>query len=468
MTTMPRIRRPIAAEDGVAMVVAVMVLFIVITLATAAIATTLSTSSTTKRDNNVKAALAVAEAGLQTAIYRLNILHPEEGNKYCVGQSTVEVASVTGGYCKGITEELAGKSSSYTYWTSEALGSSATCVGQAITSEESVTQRCVVAEGTVNGVKRRVSQRVAGFVARPLFKVHGVTGLKKVTLENNSIDNGSAGSNGEILIKNNGSVSEVCELGPSGKVEASKNAECKVVHQRSTAEGPLTLSKVEPGSSAEKCTIVEGKVTSGNSDCLITHYLENEKTPVSPYDTARKVEFNEGTRELKMENSALLVLKEGTYNFCSLEAQNNAVIELAAGAKVVIYIDSAKRSGSKCPAEGSGVLKIWNNAEIINPSHNPSSLIIYVYDNSGGEVYIKNNSELYGTIYAPESKVAIQNNGAVHGAIAANEVELGNNFTFEWSGEDAKFETGTITDFYRSSWLECTPEKTAANPQTGC
>jgi hypothetical protein len=169
-----------------------------------------------------------------------------------------------------------------------------------------------------------------------------------------------------------------------------------------------------------------------------------------------------------MENNALLVLKEGTYNFCSLEAQNNAVIEVAAGAKVIIYIDSANRSGSSCPTSGSGVLKIWNNAEIINPSHNPSSLIIYVYDNSGGEVYIKNNSELYGTIYAPESKVAIQNNGTVHGAIAANEVELGNNFTFEWSEEDAKFETGTITDFYRSSWLECKPENTAANPQTGC
>ncbi|HEX3693706.1 MAG TPA: hypothetical protein VHU13_10220, partial [Solirubrobacteraceae bacterium] len=361
---------------------------------------------------------------------------------------------------------------SYSYWISEALGSPATCVGQTITSEESVTQRCVVAEGVVNGIKRRVSQRVAGFVAKPLFKVEGVTGLKKVTLENNSIDNGSAGSNGEIVVKNNGSVSGVCEVGPSGKVETGNNASCKETRHRTTAEGPLTLNKVEPGSSAEPCTIVAGNVTSGNSDCLITHYVNyvknKEKTPVSPYDTAEKVEFSEETRKLKMENGALLVLKEGTYNFCSFEAKNNAVVELAAEAKVVIYIDSARRAGSKCPAEGSGVLKIWNNAEIINPSHNPTSLIIYVYDGSGGEVYIKNNSELYGTIFAPNSKVAIQNNGTVHGAIAAEEVELGNNFTFEWSGEEKNLTTGTITNFYRSSWLECKPENSSPNPQSGC
>ncbi|HEX3693663.1 MAG TPA: hypothetical protein VHU13_09995, partial [Solirubrobacteraceae bacterium] len=106
MTIMPRTRKLLATEDGVAMVVAMMVLFIVIALATAAITTTLTTNSSTKRDNNVKAALAAAEAGVQTAIYRLNILHPEEGNKYCVGPSTVEIASVSGGYCKEGKETL--------------------------------------------------------------------------------------------------------------------------------------------------------------------------------------------------------------------------------------------------------------------------------------------------------------------------------------------------------------------------
>ncbi len=172
--------------------------------------------------------------------------------------------------------------------------------------------------------------------------------------------------------------------------------------------------------------------------------------------------------KLNMENNTLLTLKEGTYNFCSFEAKNNAKIQLAAEAKVVIYIDSANRAGSGCPKVGSGVFKVWNNAEIINPSHDPTALIIYVYDGSGGEVYLKNNGDLYGTIYAPQSKVKIENNATVHGAIAGNEVELGNNFTFEWDSRDEGVQTGTVGNYYRSSWEECTPENSSASPQTGC
>ncbi len=294
---MSTLRKHIATQDGIALPVAIMVLFIVLTLTAAAVAVSVQTSSTTQRDNNVKAALAAAEAGLETATYRLDILHPKEtGEKNCVGRETVEAPSLTGGYCKEVKEEL-GNKASYSYWTSEALGSSASCVGQNITSQESLTQRCVVAEGVFNGVKRRVSQRIAAFVAKPLFPVHGVTGLKKVSMSNNTIDKGSAGSNGEIEVSNNGNVSEVCELGPSGKVKLSNNAKCTAVKQRTTAEGPLTLGAVEPGNSAEKCTIVAGKVTSGNSDCLITKYLENPTKPTEPYDTAEKVTFNEATRQ---------------------------------------------------------------------------------------------------------------------------------------------------------------------------
>ncbi|MGH2878183.1 MAG: DUF7305 domain-containing protein [Solirubrobacteraceae bacterium] len=458
------------AQDGVAMAVAVMVLFVVLTLATAAVTASLRTNSTTQRDNNVKAALAAAEAGLQTASYRLNMLHPEEKNKYCVGQSAVEVASASTGYCKEVKEEF-GNKSSYAYWTSEALGETGTCVGQSIKSQITLIQRCVVAEGTVNGIKRRVAQRVAAFIAKPIFPVAGVTGLKKVTLENNSIVKGSAGSNGKVTIKNNAEVSEACVLGPSG--EASPESSCKgKVARRSTAEGPITLGSVETGTSVNKCVIEKEVVVSGNSDCLITHYLNyvknKEAKPVSPYDTAEKVEFSEETRKLSMSNNAHLILKEGTYNFCSFEAQNNAIVELAAQAKVVIYIDSAKDLNSKCPSAGSGVFKIWNNSEIINPSKDPTALIIYVYDGSGGEVFIKNNAELYATIDAPLSKVKVENNGTVHGAIAANEVELGNNFNFEWDERDGKLETGTVGNYYRSSWSECPPENKSTNPQSGC
>lgn len=450
---MSKIRRLTAAEDGIAMAVAVMILFVVLTLATAAITASVQTTSTTQRDNSVKTALAAAEAGLETATYRMNMLHPEESGKYCIGQSAVEVASETGGYCKGVEETL-GNGSKFTYWTSEALGSSSSCVGQSVTSQDTVLQRCVVAEGAVGKVKRRVTERIASFVARPLFPVTGVTGYKKLTIENNSYVKGAAGSNGKVTIKNNAEVTEATVLGPSGELSVGNNGKSGTVFKRSTSEGPIPVGSVDPGNSATE-----------NKNYYIANYLTSPRK--EPYDKAEKVTYSEETRKLSMSNNATLVLKEGTYNFCSFEAQNNATVEIASGAKVIIYIDSYNDPNSKCPKSGSGVFKIWNNAEIKNPSADPTALQIYVYDGSG-EFYVKNNGTLYATIYAPLSKVNIENNGTVHGAITADELELGNNFKFEWDERDKGIKTGTVGNYYRSSWGECTPEKGSGSPQSGC
>ncbi len=465
--------RPInlKAQDGIALPVAIMVLFIIGALTAAAVTVSVQNNSSTQRDDNAKAALAAAEAGLQAADFRLDMLHPEESGKYCIGQSAVEVAGATG-YCQAVTQET-GNKAKYTYWTSEALSTTASCVGQAITSQEAISQRCLVAEGEAGGVRKRVSERVAAFTATPLFHIHGVTGLKKIVLSNNGHIKGGAGSNGKIYVENNAEVTEGAELGPSGETLVGKNGVIKgTVYKRTTSEGPLTLSSKEPGSSVKNCVIVEGKVVEGNYDCYITHYINyvknKEAKPVEPYDQAEKVGFNEETRKLKMENNALLVLKEGTYNFCSFEAQNNATIEIAANAKVVIYIDSANDPNSKCPSSGSDVFKIWNNATIVNPSHNPAALQIYVYDGSGGTVYLKNNAELYAMLYAPFSKVNVENNGTVHGAIAGSEVELGNNMNFEWDDHQEPPQIGTVSSYYRSAWGECTPEHGSGSPETGC
>lgn len=465
MTTMVVRRHPIASQDGFALPAAILVLFVILGLTAAAVTVSVQTNSTTRRDDNVKAALAAAESGLQTAIYRLDMLHPEELGKLCVGQTTVEAAG-SDGYCKEGSGEL-GNGASYTYWTSEALVGSG-CVGQTVMSQVSLIQRCVVAEGSVNGITRRVAERVAAFTASPLFPVRGVTGLKEVTLSNNATVKGSAGSNGKITIASNAEVSGGCVLGPSG--QATPEGSCRGgVFKHSTAEGPLTLGSVDPGNSATE-----------NINYYITNYLNyiknHELKLPELYDQAVKVAYpyNNEPRRLSMENNSLLVLHEGTYNFCSFEAMNNATIELAAGAKVVIYIDSASRPGSECAPSGSGVLKIKNNATIINPSRDPTALVIYVYggsggnDGSSGEVNIQNNAELFLTLYAPHSNVKIENNGSVHGAIAGEEVELENNLLFEWDERDSTLKTGTVGNYYRSNWAECTPTATAGNPESGC
>lgn len=433
-----------------AMPVAIIVLFVITGLTAAAISASVQTNSSTQRDTRVKSALAAAESGLQTGIYRLNMLKPEN-EKECVGGGGAELAAAK--YCKEITGEL-GNNAKYKVWVSEELGEADSCVGSYVKGE-SIAQRCIFAvgvlnEGAANEVTRRLSERVAAFTARPLFEIKGLLGERKVVISNNDKIKGSVGSNGQIEIGKNGEVSEYCEVGPSGK--ATPEEQCgKVVK----SETPFKLTAPEMGNTAEK-----------NENYLITNYAKK----IEPYDTAEGVEYTfKNTweqRQLSMRNKGTLVLKSGNYNFCSLIAENGAVIEVEPGAKVAIYIDSANREGSGCKGvTEAGVLKIWNNATIINPSHNPTALEFFVYGE--GPVYIKNNGELYATFYAPESKVNIENNGLFEGAVAAKEIELGNNFEFKWSEKAEEMKKGALRTYFRSSWAECTPY-TPGSPTATC
>ena len=68
-----------ASEAGFALPVAILALFVVAVLAAAAAASAGSGSNQSRRDKAVKRALAAADAGIQTALYRLNKVQHQIG-----------------------------------------------------------------------------------------------------------------------------------------------------------------------------------------------------------------------------------------------------------------------------------------------------------------------------------------------------------------------------------------------------
>jgi Tfp pilus assembly protein PilX/cytoskeletal protein CcmA (bactofilin family) len=457
MRHLANFKRRLTGQAGFVLPTAIIVLLILTALVGAAITVAAQTSTSTTRDDNTKAALEAAEAGLQTAAYRLSKLEPKTTE--CI-TGTEKAIPTSGGYCNSGGSESLGNGATFQYWTTKGLVTGEKCDGQPITYKENVTQRCITSVGTVYGVPRRVQER-ASSLASPLFQVKGILGYHSVSIENNGKLEGEVGTN-EILSLKNGVNVEKADLGPLGKVEGTGT-----LKETTKNTSPFEPPPVPIGESATSATTqagckppLEGGEAGPNCDFLITNGA----------DANSSVTFNTALRSLSMGNGASLELKEGVYNFCNFQVSgNNTKLTTVSGGKVVIFIDSAERAGSGCSSP-AGKLEFKNGLEIIDPNKNALYLQIYVYDGSGGTIELKNNvagGQFYGTIVAPKSKVVIGNNAEFVGAIMANEVEVAPNFKFKFEKEVEKLQTPSRL-YERKAWEECPPTYTGTNPQEGC
>ncbi len=187
-----------------------------------------------------------------------------------------------------------------------------------------------------------------------------------------------------------------------------------------------------------------------------------------------------------MSNNATLTLGGGVYNLCNFSSKNNTTIKVAAGTYTTIYIDSpadpnsAGDTGTKCAA-GSGTFTLGNNAQVIvqtqdplNPGHaDPTALKIFVYGdptNPGSNVVTwNNNGETDATVVAPFSAVELQNNGVWNGAAGGYDVDVLNNFTFNWYSKESSLYTGQQDIFYRTAWEQCSALGfSTSTPTVGC
>jgi Tfp pilus assembly protein PilX len=469
------LKRRLAEDAGFVLPTAIIVLLILTVLTGAAVTVASQTSTSTTRDNNTKAALEAAEAGLGVATYRLTKLQPEL--KQCI-TGTANSAPESSGYCKDTAPEQLGNGAAFTYWTSPDLTySGQTCTGPTVTVAAGTegTQRCVTSIGTVNGVKRRVEERVFSLISSPLFEVNGILGYSSVLVKQNGTLEGAIGSNGSITLENGVKVTETV-LGPNAKVEGGG---LPGTTTKSTTEFvrpivPIGESAVSATTVAGCGTPTLGTAAGKNCDVLITNGINKIGVPLEE-DASKSVTFNSSIRKLSMGTKATLVLNKGIYNFCDFQVTGtNATLKIAenpTSPDVQIFIDSASRTGSGCAGDTeAGKLVFKNGFAIENPNKNATSLQIYVYDGSGGTIKFENNSEssFYGTIIAPYSKVEIKNNGEFTGGIEANEVELINNFKFKWEAKAAELKKEEKPRYKRKTWAECPPTYSGTNPQEGC
>jgi Tfp pilus assembly protein PilX len=449
------------SERGFVLPSAIIMLFILTLLTAAAITVATQTSTSTTRDDNVKAEVEAAEAGLHTADYRLGQLKPSETQ--CIGEAAAVEAKTTAeaeSKCKDSTESL-GNGATFRYWTTLPIASG-TCAGRTVEKIEGVVQRCVTAEGKVNGVEPavRLQTRVVGSGGESLFSIAGILGLTKVLINGSVSVPGVVASNGEIRGEGSANFQNGFEICPPPKWEGK--------FKPGTFEERKSSGVKVHGTNPELVPAYEK--TRAETACPIKAPLPSvHPTPESNEDSRIGVQdkfelagytWNKEKYELTLESVAKLTLGESgkttKYFFCSFRMPGGGPeLKIAAGAKVELYIGNAEEYPKTCAKE-SGTFEIAGGSKTENVSKNPAAFLVEIGGKGPFRFANGSGKTLEAAVYAPNATVKIEGGVEFKGGVVGKEVFLeGGSKFFEWSEELSKLTGGSAAVYGRKVWEQC-------------
>jgi type II secretory pathway pseudopilin PulG len=450
-----RWRRRLACERAIALPTAVMMLMIILLLAAAAGTAAVGASHQANRDGGEKRAVSAADAGLNTALYRLNKLKPS--NLSCVvnGPLYLLLDPVLGtGWCPTVTSQTAGSSTS-----SEALGdgSNYSYVMSAgenkVVGGQYVQERKIISTGTANGVQRRVMTKVTSLTGVSLFGGNALTSLKDISLPVGTTITGGVATNGNVNVS-------MCPQIVGNSWYGSQNKQftingnpgnCPLFAEQRLPQD-LVLNPVNVPTSNDN-----NRITAG-TDPWVLKLLSG-----SNWDPANRV--------LQVRGASVLTLTGNTYVFCKLEVENLAQLVMGlrlGGTPLKIFIDSPEN----CPGvSNAGTIRVRNTASINNLNADAKTFQVYAAGSPSTATSIRFEntiSNIIGVFYAPRSTVLLQNANAILGAIAADTITLEGTSRINWL-DSADITTDDLHPlFKRTKWTECTSKPTGTAPDAGC
>jgi type II secretory pathway pseudopilin PulG len=465
-------RASLRNENGVAMPVTTWMLLVVSLLVTAFFAVSLQLSDTTDKDRSQKRALAAAEAGLQTAVHRLNLIRtpPVPANMCMTHQA---VSPLTGGECPPSTvEQLGNGSSVYYYVTPEGED----CLDLPVPSGTSSTDRCVTSVGIANGVQRRLQVRVANTPGPPSFTQIGAVGKSLFAAGNSSKIWSDIGTNGEGRFGNSAETFTNSAIDITGSLKL----------------GPGGSYVPEPGTSGQN---IRGGVENVPAFTLPEDDFEAPEIGArnvleSSVRTHLGSRYTHATRTFSMASGTYTFLP-GTYHFCRVHLGNSVELKFHATLPTKIYVDSPDRPGTVCAA-GSGTFTADNSVKINLDAGHEELLDIYMYgtllndirprytwcDPQGSpqkpeecrsDFMLDNSVEFKGVVSAPNTTVQTNNSVKWWGAVGADKIRFNNSIEFTLTDAVKNRPSGSQGAAERAAWGECRPQPDDPNnPESGC
>jgi hypothetical protein len=459
-----RLRELLRSERGMALPVALFAMIASMALASAAVMATIDVQQGSHRDDSSKSAIAAADAAVNVArlrmaryAYVLNSTTPclKVGTGGLLEGSKAETVAGAS-WCPAITGTVGG--STYSYRTSPA---GSTC---------GTYNLCVVATGMAGGVSRRVEvtfntgEKVTGSGTKTEEKagsswatgvgIDGVIGNEKVEIDNNADARVGVGTNGDVIVHNNGNVCGNIRHGVGKKAEFGNNGtQCSGYK---ITEGNVTLPPVSSFMPSNIATVnsnyrlvqcTKTKPVAEPTGCQSDTYSGKWSSTV-PWNPSTSV------RTISTSNNSTLTLGGGDYFICKLELANNSHLIMAAGATVRVFFDTPENCKL---SNGAKQIDISNNADITSTGYQPTKnqyelpgFYLQGSTSISTKVEWSNNS---GTnefvLYAPNSEVTLSNNATYIGIIAGKSVHLSNNAI-------VKQDSGFVLPTTLNPWKETT------------
>ena len=451
-----RISGLLRSEQGIALPATLAVLFMVAGLATMTAKAAISSDHQSLRDRNVKQALQAANAGLEAAMYRTNLMQP--GSNQCAyknpANGALTVSSLEGdGWCAAQSEDL-GNGTSYTMQISGAQALHAN--GQAL------SRRTIVSTGVANGARRRLRLQANAATGEPVFPLgYATVSLDGLTLANSVKVTGGVGSNGNILLKNSAYACGDVTPGPGKSVSIANTASICAGGSTTPATESFNLQPVDQGTAAT----VNDNYRIGNPPAT---------TSPDPCTDCNEITWNPATRILRLRNNSTLTLGGGVYSFCNIEIENTAQLKIPVrplGTGIRIYIDSPEH----CGGAGTGSVTVKNTGTILNLNTDPTTFQLNVLGSSTIATQVAFDGvdftgDLVMAVYAPYSTIRVKGDARLAGAIAARSIDLQNTAQINYHERIGDITTGNPLRLYKPEhYVECTAvPAVGAAPDTGC
>jgi hypothetical protein len=451
-----KFRRRLSSESGVAIPVALAVLFVTAGLASVAAKAAIVSSNQSFRNSNVKRAIQAAAAGIHVVIYQMNLMQPPEDQ--CVqkgaGGALTNGPVLGDGWCAPQTEDL-GDNGVYSVRVSSA--SSNTVAGQTYAS------RTIVSTGTVNGISRRGVVAVNAATGAPIFPSdYAIVGRDSVEFKNNLDVQGGVGSNGDITIKNNATICGPVTPGPGQHFNEGNNNEfCG--HTPAPAAQPFTFQPVDLSS-----------VSVTNDNVRLTNMMNASGVPQDTCTNCSQIGWNPATRVLTLDGDATLTLSGDNYLLCRLELRHGSSrLQIAARSTTLkMYMDVPENCPGVTGAGGADM-----SGKVINLNTNPATFALLVAGSSTVPTAVELGDgavtaiDAPMAIYAPNSTVDFKNNLDFKGSLVVKTIKVKNNAEIAYDTRIGGIASGSSIrhyDFGTGTYRECTNSATAAAPDSGC
>jgi len=457
-----RIAQRLRAEEGFALPTVSLLLIAAFAIVTVGVMGSIHAERGTVRDQRTKAAVQLAETGVNEALLAYNRMDPSPTNPCSPVTSSPPDANR---WCLVSSQSLNGGTFSY-----QVKVPAVNAQGTFVPDSQGNIELKVVGTGTMGDATRRVMVDAKSLSDSPFGGDYQVKSAGDITLDSNATIHAGTATNGDITLNSNArqcgqaSVGVGHHLGTAGSSAGGyyTDGDCQ---DRGSSYGQedLTLPPVgQVPTATNNNRLFSQDTVSGNSGNACFNGL--------------KADGNNGTcgaRELDIKSNTSVTLGGSVYVFCKLTMNSNTSLTVSSGNKVVIYFDSPENCGYP-----SGVVQLdmASNSRITSNSGGPEIQLLFLGSTTRQTIlHMSSNTDLNAAceqnfvVYAPLSDVVLNSNSTYCGALAGHTIHLDSNADLRTSGIPDLSLQPPVPYYQPAEFVECRAvPATSPNFDAGC